>query len=88
MEEFGIYQILNKNNEKRYIGSTSDSFRKRWNLHKYHLRNNKHKNSHLQYAWNKYGEQTFSCSVVELFEWKGEDDARRSKQLSALHKRE
>ena len=29
MEEFGIYQILNKNNEKRYIGSTSESFKKK-----------------------------------------------------------
>lgn len=26
--------------------------------------------------------------MVEVFEWKREDDARRSKQLSALHERE
>ena len=66
MEEFGIYQIINKNNEKRYIGSTSESFRKRFNLHKHHLRNNKHKNSHLQYSWNKYGEDVFEFSILEI----------------------
>ena len=66
MEEFGIYQILNKNNEKRYIGSTSESFKKRFNLHKHHLRNNKHKNSHLQYSWNKYGEDAFEFSILEI----------------------
>ena len=66
LEKIGIYSIINKINNKLYIGSTSDSFRKRWNLHKYHLRNNKHKNSHLQYAWNKYGEDNFKFTILEI----------------------
>lgn len=65
-EKIGIYSIVNKINNRRYIGSTSDSFRKRWNLHKYHLRNNKHKNSHLQYSWNKYGEENFEFIILEI----------------------
>lgn len=65
LEKIGIYSIINKINNKLYIGSTSDSFRKRWNLHKHHLRNNKHKNSHLQYAWNKYGEENFEFVILK-----------------------
>lgn len=66
MDKFGIYEILNKKTNKKYIGSTSESFRKRFNLHKYHLKNNKHKNSHLQYSWNKYGEEEFSFNIIEV----------------------
>ena len=72
IDKIGIYQILNKINGKLYIGSTSESFRKRFNLHKYHLRNDKHKNSHLQYAWNKYGEESFEFSIIEISEIKEE----------------
>ena len=70
IEKFGIYKILNKSNGKFYIGSTTESFRKRFNLHKYHLRNDKHKNSHLQYSWNKYGEDTFEFLILEKCELK------------------
>ena len=66
MNTFGIYEILNKKTNKKYIGSTSESFKKRFNLHKYHLRNNKHKNSHLQYSWNKYGEGEFDFNIIEV----------------------
>ena len=65
INNFGIYKILNKLNNKSYIGSTSESFRKRWNLHKHHLVNGKHKNSHLQYAWNKYGSDNFEFIILE-----------------------
>lgn len=66
LDKIGIYSIINKINNKLYIGSTSDSFRKRWNLHKHHLRNNKHKNSHLQYSWNKNGENNFEFIILEI----------------------
>jgi len=56
--ESGIYKILNNINGKFYIGSTKN-FNKRWVSHKYLLRLNKHENKHLQYAWNKYGEEHF-----------------------------
>lgn len=65
IDDFGIYIIKNKINSRLYIGSTSDSFRKRWNLHKHHLENDKHRNSHLQYSWNKYGSDNFEFTIIE-----------------------
>ena len=43
----GVYQIRNLITGKVYIGSTTESFNKRFNHHKYCLSNNKHKNSYL-----------------------------------------
>lgn len=67
----GIYKILNKRNNKVYIGSAID-IKKRWRDHKWHLNHNKHHNSHLQSAWNKFGENSFvfliliECDVTGL----------------------
>ncbi len=83
----GIYALYCSGDNKYYIGSSVD-IKKRWIGHSSLLRNNKHYNFYLQNAWNKYGESTFSCYVIEVFNWKREDDARRSKQLAALHERE
>lgn len=83
----GVYAIYCSGDDKYYIGSSVD-IKKRWIRHSSLLRNKKHYNFYLQNAWNKYGEEAFSCFVVEIFNWKRQDDARRSKQLTALHKRE
>jgi len=56
--------IKNLINEKIYIGSSMDIF-KRWNEHKNTLRNQKHKNKHLQRAWNKFKEGNFVFSIIE-----------------------
>lgn len=67
----GIYKIINKINNKTYIGSSTD-IKKRWRDHKWYLKENKHHNPHLQSAWNKYGKENFEfiveleCSVDEL----------------------
>jgi len=67
----GIYKILNKENNKVYIGSAVD-IKKRWRDHKWHLIHNKHHNSHLQSSWNNYGINSFEfsiifeCSITEL----------------------
>jgi predicted GIY-YIG superfamily endonuclease len=58
METCGIYKIINKQNNKYYIGS-SFNVEKRWYTHKTRLKNNNHPNKYLQAAWNKYGEQSF-----------------------------
>ena len=64
----GIYCIINKINNKRYIGSTSQSFQQRWNKHKSSLNNNKHHSGRLQNSWNKYGEENFIFIVLETCE--------------------
>lgn len=55
----GIYKILNIVNNKFYIGSTNRIFGERWAQHKTELNKNKHKNSYLQNAYNKYGKESF-----------------------------
>lgn len=55
----GVYIILNTINRKYYVGSTNVSFQDRFKHHYIALNNNKHKNLHLQAAWNKYGEDAF-----------------------------
>src|SRR5882672_5947475 len=65
MNKTGIYKITNKINGKFYLGSAIN-FRKRWNLHKAQLRNNKHDNKHLQHSWNLYGENIFEFIILEI----------------------
>lgn len=60
----GIYKIVNKKNNKVYIGQ-SVNIKQRWALHKSELRNKYHENIYLQNAWNKYGEDSFDFSVIE-----------------------
>jgi group I intron endonuclease len=64
LKEAGIYQILNKINGKRYIGSAVD-VRRRWRLHCSELHRHIHCNPHLQAAWELYGRKNFAFSVLE-----------------------
>lgn len=56
--------IKNKVNSKIYIGQSYDIGR-RWKVHKRELNNNKHKNKHLQSAWNNDGEENFTFDILE-----------------------
>jgi group I intron endonuclease len=60
----GIYLITNIVNKKLYIGSSQD-IKRRFYLHKYHLNKGNHTNQHLQNAWNEYGKDNFSFSILE-----------------------
>lgn len=60
----GIYKIENIINHKCYIGQ-SINIKRRWEIHKSELKNNRHYNKYLQKAWNKYGENSFLFSVIE-----------------------
>lgn len=60
----GIYEIVNQVNGKIYIGSSIDIERRR-NDHFNTLRNNRHKNKHLQSSYNKHGEEAFIHSVIQ-----------------------
>jgi group I intron endonuclease len=59
----GIYQILNVENGKRYIGSAVD-FEKRWRAHMGELRRGSHHSIGLQRAYNKYGERAIQCGII------------------------
>jgi len=61
----GVYQILNKCNNKCYIGS-SKTIEARKSVHFSSLRGGYHYNKHLQAAFNKYGEQNFEFIVIEM----------------------
>ena len=61
----GLYRIINKINEKFYIGSTND-FDVRWKRHSLKLEKNCHDNPHLQRAWNKYGKDNFIFKIYAL----------------------
>lgn len=58
----GIYAILNRKNNKIYIGKSKNIIQ-RWRCHKYLLKNNKHVN-HLQRAWN-LNKNDFIFSIIE-----------------------
>lgn len=59
-----IYAIENLVNRKRYIGQTNRSFEERKRNHISKLRRGVHDNIHIQGAWNKYGEESFSFKVL------------------------
>lgn len=65
----GIYEIRNIENGHFYIGSAIN-IKQRWIDHKKLLRKNKHCNSYLQNAWNKYGEKSFLFSVLLIVDEK------------------
>jgi len=62
--ESGIYAIINKLNNKIYVGSTIN-FKKRWNKHKTELRHRKHHSKHLENAWHLHGEENFEFKILE-----------------------
>lgn len=47
IDKFGIYLITNLSNNKKYVGSTKDSFKNRWYMHLQKLRKGSHPNLHL-----------------------------------------
>jgi len=63
-EHAGIYKIVNLENGRIYIGSTT-TFRKRFKSHNHTLTSGKHTNKFLQNDFNKYGTDNFLIEVLE-----------------------
>jgi group I intron endonuclease len=63
MKISGIYIILNTKNSHIYVGSAVD-IERRWREHRNDLRTGRHHSQHLQKAFNKYGEDVFSFSII------------------------
>lgn len=59
-----IYRIRNVVNQKFYVGSTIN-MKERTRTHRNRLRRGIHHATHLQAAWNKYGEECFKFEVIE-----------------------
>jgi group I intron endonuclease len=58
----GIYQIINRENGKRYVGSAENIYG-RWKNHLQLLRNGRH-SKRFQNAYYKYGEKSFYFLVI------------------------
>ena len=61
----GLYAIVNKANNKAYVGS-SFNVSARLSTHTSKLNKNKHHNKHLQLAWNKNGSDNFKFKLLRL----------------------
>jgi group I intron endonuclease len=77
----GIYKIINTQNDNFYIGSAVD-LKRRKSRHFSELRHNKHNNSHLQRAWNAYGEESFKFVIIEYVDKREDLYAAEDKWLS------
>lgn len=64
----GVYKITSLLDGKIYIGSSVDIYYRLDNGHLGNLRELKHANSHLQNAFNLYGEENFTFEVLEFCE--------------------
>lgn len=60
----GIYKITCIPTQKIYIGQSRNIY-KRWYQHIYTLNAKQHRNSYLQRAWNKYGQDNFNFEVID-----------------------
>lgn len=74
-KQIGVYQLFNIINNKIYVGSSIDLNRRKQE-HFRLLHKNKHPNTYLQNAWNKYGEDNFRFIVLETT-----DDISKIRQL-------
>lgn len=64
----GIYCITNTCNNKKYIGSAVNLF-KRLRRHNRELVHQYHSNEHLLNSYNKYGKDAFVVEIIEEFEY-------------------
>ncbi len=66
-KESGIYIIRNTVNAKSYIGS-SMNIKRRWSAHKNSANKGLHHSRYFQKAWDKYGSENFTFTILERAE--------------------
>lgn len=64
----GVYSITNVISGNKYIGSTKKSFITRLRQHVNELNRGTHHCTHMQNAWNKYGEDSFEFNIEEVLD--------------------
>lgn len=82
--EKGIYQIRNILNNDIYIGSTTLSFKRRFIQHKSDLKNNTHRNIHLQRAYNKFSSDCFIFEILEIIKLESDIINKEQEYLDKL----
>lgn len=65
LHDMGVYRFRNFVNEREYIGSTGQSFIKRWQEHIRLLRSGQHINRELQADWDRHGSGAFAFEIIE-----------------------
>jgi hypothetical protein len=87
----GIFQIINKVDNKIYLQTTSD-IERAFSSDLFQLKFGMHSNTNLQNDWNNLGEEAFEFSILD--EYKPTDEAtptqikREINELLKMHKEE
>jgi group I intron endonuclease len=74
-----IYQIRNTVDNKIYVGSAL-YWKARISTHTGALNTGRHKNSYLQRAWDKYGQNSFAFEVLEILSDRSQENIREREQ--------
>lgn len=80
--EGGIYVITNKQNDKKFVGSTRNF--KTLNGTKFTLENGVHTNRLLQEDWNQFGKDAFEMEKVETLKAPENQYIDEKKELEKL----
>jgi len=81
-DKSGIYKIVL--NGKMYVGSTTGSFKKRWQTHLSSLKNGNHHNPKLQKSFNENKTEEVIFSILEIIENKLEVIPTEQKYIDML----
>lgn len=84
MRQATIYVITNMQNGRQYVGATILALSVRWSNHKSMLRNKLHTNGILQFDWDYYGSDAFTCEILEIVDSK-ESNAIEKEWTIKLH---
>ena len=82
----GIYEIINKENNRVYVGE-SLNITNRWKDHIKMLESNTHYNYKLQEDFNKYGEHVFEFKIHMLIDENISNDTTKYLLLELEHSR-